>query len=584
MKIFSPLSKNASVRRMFVVMLLIAQIPLFANAQTGTWGPGAGPQLPMVQWGQRLPYLYYYGSNWYDYYWTTYNVTMFDRDALDSHIQIPAYIGRPCITDSLLKVVGIAAPLWIGKTGSSSVVDTSMAGRLPEYFRLYQQEEGDYILKAQTRWDTTTPKHWMELASSQGMDTAVLYEAYFEKPVIVHDTFYVGGTTWNNIHYGNNSDGIPYWAFSRLPTNYVAYFQMYEYSFGPNPNGFLFKFLWPWTVEHNLPSTPPISDTTVFTFKTFGLGPEAKMWWCFFAIFDTNYISGQGSYNDSCPIPTGLHLETLNESSIILAWNAGNDTLWELSVTKQGTSTSSGLMIQTPINYITIDSLEWGNWYVAKVRTLCDTDLFGPWSSPISFYVGNPDDTVNCFPPNGLMVNSTSAGKVVLSWTENAEAVNWQVEVGSADTPVGEGTVTTAPMPVTERSGLDTATWHWARVRSKCGTDWYSLWTDTVMFYIPSDTTDGPDNPDNPNDTTQAINLVEQYTYLMPNPARDEVTVASSFRVKAVELYAADGKLLQQVEVNAVGTTLSLEGLPAGIYFVRVRTSAGVTTKRLVVE
>ena len=104
------------------------------------------------------------------------------------------------------------------------------------------------------------------------------------------------------------------------------------------------------------------------------------------------------------------------------------------------------------------------------------------------------------------------------------------------------------------------------------------------MFYIPSNGSGGPDNPDNPNDTTQAVNPVEQYTYLMPNPARDEVTVASSFRVKAVELYAADGKLLQHKEVNAVGTTLSLEGLPAGIYFVRVRTSAGVTTKRLVVE
>ncbi|MBQ7062179.1 MAG: T9SS type A sorting domain-containing protein, partial [Bacteroidales bacterium] len=87
-----------------------------------------------------------------------------------------------------------------------------------------------------------------------------------------------------------------------------------------------------------------------------------------------------------------------------------------------------------------------------------------------------------------------------------------------------------------------------------------------------------------PNDTTQAITLAEQYTYLMPNPAKDAVTVASSFRVKTVELYASDGKLLQRKEVNAVGTTLSLEGLPAGIYFVRVYTAAGATTKRLLIE
>ena len=72
--------------------------------------------------------------------------------------------------------------------------------------------------------------------------------------------------------------------------------------------------------------------------------------------------------------------------------------------------------------------------------------------------------------------------------------------------------------------------------------------------------------------------------FKMPNPAREEVTVASSFRVKAVELYGADGKLLQHKEVNAVGTTLDLKGLPAGIYFVRVHTTAGVTTKRLIIE
>ncbi len=47
-------------------------------------------------------------------------------------------------------------------------------------------------------------------------------------------------------------------------------------------------------------------------------------------------------------------------------------------------------------------------------------------------------------------------------------------------------------------------------------------------------------------------------------------------------LYASDGKLLKAQEVNTLGTRLSLEGLPAGVYFVRVRTSAGVMTKRLV--
>ena len=117
--------------------------------------------------------------------------------------------------------------------------------------------------------------------------------------------------------------------------------------------------------------------------------------------------------------------------------------------------------------------------------------------------------------------------------------------------------------------------------RTLCDTDFWSGWSDTVQFHVPmhhvGDTTGG--------DTTgNGITLAEQYTYLMPNPAREEVAVMSSFREKALELYGADGKLLQRKEVDAVGTTLDLKGLPAGIYFVRVVTHAGVTTKRLVIE
>ena len=353
----------------------------------------------------------------------------------------------------------------------------------------------------------------------------------------------------------------------------------------PDPPYRIRKYYSPTGYLYPQPGTPVIFDTSqIFIIDSAGYGGTSfdNYWMAIFAIFDTNYVPGVGSYDDSCLAPTGLHAEGNYDVRLALAWNAGGATAWELAVAKQGTSMNSGLLLQTPINYVTIDSLDMGFWYVAQVRSRCDTDIFGPWSDPILFFYGNPDDSNSCPIPVGLTVESTSEGKVVLSWTADTAATSWQVEVGSTATALGDGAVTVAPVAFTMRNGLDTATWHWARVRTVCGPNWNSQWSDTVMFYIPGGS--GPDNPDDPNDTTQAITLAEQYTYLMPNPAKDAVTVASSFRVKTVELYASDGKLLQRKEVNAVGTTLSLEGLPAGIYFVRVYTAAGATTKRLLIE
>ncbi len=242
----------------------------------------------------------------------------------------------------------------------------------------------------------------------------------------------------------------------------------------------------------------------------------------------------------------------------------------------------SGMLFSSTINYFKVTGLAVGQWYEARVRTVCDSIFYGEWSAKVLFYIPNPFDT--CSEPVWFHVESTGVGEVTLQWANNMDTEGWELEMGTEGTPVGSGTVSTEPMYFAVREGLDTATWHWARVRAKCGPGWYSNWSDTVMFYIPGDGS-GPDNPDtNINDTTTAINYVELYTYLMPNPAKEEVTVMSSFKVRSVELYAADGKLLKEQEVNAIGTRLSLEGLPAGVYFVRVRTTAGVTTKRLVVE
>ena len=76
----------------------------------------------------------------------------------------------------------------------------------------------------------------------------------------------------------------------------------------------------------------------------------------------------------------------------------------------------------------------------------------------------------------------------------------------------------------------------------------------------------------------------ENSTYLMPNPASETVTVASSFRIAEVELFSLDGRSLLRSRVDAMSTALNLDGLAAGTYIVRIATNGGTAYKKLVVK
>ena len=467
-----------------------------------------------------------------------------------------------------------------------------MEDRLPEYFRLYQIEDDSLYFRNEVRWDTASPRYQMLFPMKKYDDAAItfgyknpdtvynLYEAYFEKPVVVHDTFVVGGTTWNNLLHGydpelfdNPLDG--YGWFDRVPTHYVNPVASFgEIICKPNPSYYYLKFFVPsYSLYINYGPFYNYSYFSADTSRFHKIEPlNDERWWFFFAIFDTDFV-----YNECMGVwTTGLYMEAVDTSgTATLAWDDSGVEQWQVSVAPLGVEADSGMLLASPINYLQVMGLDTGQWYVARVRTLCDTDFFGAWSETVLFYVPGR----SCVTPTGLHVVAVDSAMVSLAWNAGT-ASTWQVERGMCDLGMSNAqtvTTTTPALTVVDLPYGDA--WYWARVRVVCDTDFWSDWTDTVRFYVPNQHTGG-----GPDDTTQAINLVEQYTYLMPNPARDKVTVASSFRVKAVELYGSDGKLLQRKEVNAVGTTLSLEGLPAGTYFVRVRTSAGVTTKRLIIE
>lgn len=77
---------------------------------------------------------------------------------------------------------------------------------------------------------------------------------------------------------------------------------------------------------------------------------------------------------------------------------------------------------------------------------------------------------------------------------------------------------------------------------------------------------------------------VNSLSYVFPNPAKDEVMVASSLSMERVEIVNMLGQVVFAADVNANSVKVNTAEMGAGNYLVKMYTEAGMATKKLVVE
>ena len=77
--------------------------------------------------------------------------------------------------------------------------------------------------------------------------------------------------------------------------------------------------------------------------------------------------------------------------------------------------------------------------------------------------------------------------------------------------------------------------------------------------------------------------MLSRLTFLAPNPARDEVTVTSSFSLSRIEIHDLQGVMVFSEPVSGHDVTLPLDFLRSGTYIVSIHTHNGTTHKRLAV-
>ena len=184
------------------------------------------------------------------------------------------------------------------------------------------------------------------------------------------------------------------------------------------------------------------------------------------------------------------------------------------------------------------------------------------------------DTTRTCSPASELTATPLENASAALTWSSASSPQAWDIAYGHTGCSPSARSSRRVATPYVTLSNLDTNTWYTAFVRAVCDIGDYSYWSDSVTFYIPGS-----------NDTSLVdVGIVEQLTRLMPNPAAQQLTIASSFGVRLVELYALDGKLLDKIPLDGSPIHyLDVSAYPAGSYIVRITTSQGPIAKKLLI-
>ena len=194
------------------------------------------------------------------------------------------------------------------------------------------------------------------------------------------------------------------------------------------------------------------------------------------------------------------------------------------------------------------------------------------------FPILTPQDTTRCDPVREVSMFTATDTSITLTWRAD-NATQWEVEYSEADGMTAYTVTTTTPRVTL--TGLRPTTTYLAHVRAWCARDSeYGEWSPLVELqttaHQPDDTTQGPD--------TVSVDVVGLLTRLAPNPATGLVTVQSSYSLNHVAVYDVQGHLVLEQKAAGTAATFDVGRLPKGVYVVSIRTAAGTTTKRLLVE
>ena len=394
---------------------------------------------------------------------------------------------RYCYTETPLKIVGLAGCIEVQRPYPYAAI-TDENPEYDEYLLLYDAQTDDFPLIGSALFVNVEPVRYMDidLRSSSYfamypmndeeccdtiapdlIKTLPVHEYYFDKPVTVYDSFYVGMTK--------------------------------NTSYGCYPS------------EWNIPE---------FFTHAYSIG------------FDT--LSPSNCTQHCEPTPTHLYKY--------------KRILW----------TTTGSLLASDTNWHWAESI-----YYTLIFPIIEID---------SFY--GPPQYV-CPGVENFHIGALGDRSAVLLWQSHNDHLRWEVSYGPEGTAPEDGSKLIAAIPAIQIAGLDSCTHYSAYIRAVCMHDslHYSEWSEPLDICL-CDTGGG---------ASIEMPLLDQLTYLMPNPAADQVQVLSSYGMTRVEAYSLQGMKMADLRVRGLSATLDVSRWPRGMYIIVIHTPAGNVTKKLAV-
>lgn len=177
---------------------------------------------------------------------------------------------------------------------------------------------------------------------------------------------------------------------------------------------------------------------------------------------------------------------------------------------------------------------------------------------------------------SNFQATTTAAGCMTASWDgfpnySEVQVVHGPITVAQADwdtaVVVGANVFTVCDIDTAE------VALYGFKARAVCGlagdtTEWAPLqWVSTKTAIDDVELADADD-----------------HTRLVPNPAQGSVSVRSQHSLLHLDIYNARGILVYSERITGHDYTVSLEGLPAGLYMASITTTRGTTVRRLLVR
>ena len=200
------------------------------------------------------------------------------------------------------------------------------------------------------------------------------------------------------------------------------------------------------------------------------------------------------------------------------------------------------------------------------------------FTAPVVFPIIEPGlDTTLCHEVSNLRVAEHGAGRATLMW-DSGDGGPWIVAHGKMEDDWDDYTFDTVTSPTVTLTGLDVGTVYFAMVRGYCSvTGEYGEWSSPLEVEVYQQGHEEPEGIEQAGELGRFIRL-------MPNPARDVVSVVSSYRMSRVVVYSLDGRAVAEQEADGITATVDVSGLASGTYIAAIYLPHGVVTKKLVVE